>query len=230
MELIYRYNPFISEPKLGSKVLLFVCFFFCTINLFGQETEDDPFEDDSKKKYHFGVSAGMGFHTLKSQELINSTYRFGLNVGIIGNRKLGEIFKIQAELNGSFRGSNFKNRPTEIGGMSFFYIDLPIYLTASFGKSTKITPFAGIQGSQMIFRELYLVDDKLPVDDYLSLNRYDASLVFGTQINPNNYYGFQFKTIIGLVDINRNLSLPYKPQTGKDLPIKNMGFQLAVVF
>jgi len=211
-------------------MVVFVFSFIITSNSFGQDLEDDPFEDDSKKNYHFGVSAGMGFHTIKSEELINSAYRFGLNVGIIGNRKLGDIFKMQAELNGSFRGSNFKNRPTEIGGMSFFYIDLPIYLTASFGQKTKITPFAGIQGSQMIFRELYLVDDKLPVDDHMSLNRYDASLVFGTQINPNNYYGFQFKAILGLTDINRTLDLPYKPQTGKDLPIKNLGFQLAVVF
>jgi hypothetical protein len=151
----------------------------------------------------------MGFqmNTLTGSEADRAQASFGLNGGMYVKRKLGKQTALQAELTGSFRGSNFKynNVDTQYTTIRLMYIDLPVmFMYMPYKNSNNVRLLLGPYYSTLINSSLYLNNNTLPEGNKPKVADYDYGIAAAYQYHTP-FVGFQIKSKVGLNNLNNGV-------------------------
>lgn len=206
--------------------ILFMCFALMTSSVFAQ-----PFPKSSK--YKVGMTAGLNYTWITGTELKNPSPRTSVVLGASFRQKLSTGFHLGAELNASFRGSNFNNGQTDAyHAIKFIYLDLPVNAMINMsGKSEKQYLTFGLEPSYLLKSEIYVKPDNIKARyrDF-GFTNFDVAAVVGYHFDFY-YFGFRPSIRVGLLDINDDLVMPNVfPETGTGGTIKNMTIDLKLYF
>jgi hypothetical protein len=193
--------------------ILCLALFTCQASLAQSETDSLQYDDEKIVKpepdgdYPLGVIMGFQMNTLTGSEADRAQASFGLNGGMYVKRKLGKQTALQAELTGSFRGSNFKynNVDTQYTTIRLMYIDLPVmFMYMPYKNSTNIRLLLGPYYSTLINSSLYLNNNTLPEGNKPKVADYDYGIAAAYQYHTP-FVGFQIKSKVGLNNLNNGV-------------------------
>ncbi len=189
-----------------------------------------PFPKSSK--YKVGMTWGPNITTIFGSELENPTPRVGMALGASFRQKLNKNLHFGAELNASFRGSNFNNGGTDAyNSIRFIYFDLPINLMFNTsGKDQNQFLTVGLEPAYQTRSEIFVLPDvKARYKDQF-FKPFDVAALIGYHFDFY-YFGLRPSVRWGLTNINDNLLLEnVMPETGKNGVIQNFTFDLKFYF
>jgi len=193
-------------------------------NLSGEDFTTNP-------NLRLGVKAGLGFSNIQSAELTNKSVRPGMAVGVYLNYKMARQWNIQVELDGNLRGANFNfDQASSLQRLSLFYFDVPVTLQFIHSKEATFIPFLGIQPSLIFRKDAYKTQEFVPQPIALDIKKYDLAASGGFLIRINANLDFQVLMNYGILNINKNLTLPFYPYLANKSPMFNRNLQLCLVF
>ncbi|MCO4819860.1 MAG: outer membrane beta-barrel protein [Bacteroidetes bacterium] len=198
---------------------------------FGFRTNAQPFPKSSN--FRVGMNAGINTATLIGTELQNPQLKTAIVLGAAYRQKFSKSMHLGAELNASFRGSNFDNGITDAySAVKFIYIDLPINAMINMsGKAENRYLTLGVEPAYLLQSEIYVKpnDFKATYKDY-GFQNFDVSAVVGYHFDFY-YFGLRPSVRFGLVNINNNLKLENVfPETGNNGSITSLTFDLKLYF
>lgn len=194
--------------------ILCLALFTCQASLAQTEADSLQYDDDEKIAkpepdgvYRLGVIMGFQMNTLTGSEADRAQASFGLNGGMYVKRKLGKHTALQAELTGSFRGSNFKynNVDTQYTTIRLMYIDLPVmFMYMPYKNSNNVRLLFGPYYSTLINSSIYLNNNPLPEGNKPKVADYDYGIASAYQYHTP-FVGFQIKSKVGLNNLNNGV-------------------------
>lgn len=206
-----------------------VCFIAISLMAIGGYAQ--PFPKSSKTKV--GMTAGLVTSQIYGTELENPRLKSSMTVGAYYRYKLSKKTNFGAELNASFRGSNFDNGFTDAySAAKFIYLDLPINLMIE-AKSGEQSQFVtiGLEPAYQLQSEIFVKPNDLVAryrNEYFK--RFDVAAVIGYHFDFY-YFGLRPSLRLGLLDINNNLALKnINPATGNGGTIKNAALDIRFYF
>ena len=199
--------------------------------VFGIQSNAQPFPKSSN--YRVGMNAGINTATLIGTELQNPKLKTAIVLGAAYRQKLSKSMHLGAELNASFRGSNFDNGITDAySAVKFIYVDMPINaMINTSGKAENRYLTLGIEPAYLLQSEIYVKpnDFKATYKDY-GFKDFDLSAVIGYHFDFY-YFGLRPSVRFGLKNINDNLFLENVfPETGNNGSITSLTFDLKFYF
>jgi hypothetical protein len=202
-----------------------------TIVAFGFYANGQPFPKSTNFKV--GMNCGINTATLLGTELENPTLKTSIVLGAAYRQKINKSFHFGAELNASFRGSNFDNGITDAySAVKFIYVDMPINAMINVsGKAENRFVTVGLEPAYLMQSEIYVKpnDFKATYKDY-GFQNFDFSAVVGYHFDFY-YFGLRPSLRLGLVNINDNLKLENVfPETGKNGSITSLTFDIKLYF
>ncbi len=224
--------------KLTLKLALFCLILFSAQLIYAQTDADTLLYDDDEKIvkpeadgiYKVGVKMGFQINTLTGSEADRAKISYGLNGGMYVKRKLGKQTALQAELTGSFRGSNFTQNniiDTQYTSIRLLYIDVPLMIMyMPFKGSTNTRLLLGPYCSILVNSTLYLNSNSLPEGAKPNITNNDYGIAAAYQYNTP-FVGFQFMCKAGLANINKGI-YANNNYNGKNL--NNFVFEINLIF
>ena len=205
--------------------------FILSIVALGVQTKAQPFPKSSDFK--IGMNAGINTATLLGTELENAQLKTAIVLGAAYRQKLSRSLQLGAEINASFRGSNFDNGITDAySAVKFIYIDVPVSAMINMsGKEQNRFLTLGLEPAYLLQSEIYVKpnDFKATYKDY-GFQNFDVSAVVGYHFDFY-YFGLRPSVRLGLVNINNNLKLDNVfPETGNNGSITSLTFDLKLYF
>jgi len=190
-----------------------------------------PFPKSSK--HRVGMTDGLNYSWITGSELENPRPRTSIVLGAAYRYKQSTNFHFSAELNTSFRGSNFDNGLTDTyHAIKFIYLDMPINgMINMSGKEENQYLTLGLEPSYLLKSEIYVKPDdvKARYRDF-GFTNFDIGAVVGYHFDFY-YFGFRPSIRVGLLNINNNLVMKdVFPETGKNGTIKNVTIDLKLYF
>ena len=190
-----------------------------------------PFPKSSKTKV--GMTAGLVGSQIYGTELQNPRIKMSMGVGAYYRYQLSKKTNFGAELNASFRGSNFDNGITDAySSVKFINLDLPLNLMIQ-TQSGEQSQFAtiGFEPSYLLQSEIFVKPNDLKAayrNEYFK--RFDIAAVIGYHFDFY-YFGIRPSLRFGLLNINNNLMLEnVSPATGNGGTIKNAAVDIRFYF
>lgn len=205
--------------------------FILTILVFAVDSTAQPFPKSTNFKV--GMNTGINTSTILGTELENAQLKTAIVLGAAYRQKLSKSVHLGAEINASFRGSNFDNGITDAySQVKFIYIDLPVSAMINMsGKAENRYLTMGLEPAYLLQSEIYVKpnDFKATYKDY-GFQNFDVSAVVGYHFDFY-YFGLRPSVRLGLLNINDNLILENVfPETGKNGSITNLTFDLKLYF
>ncbi|PCJ66046.1 MAG: hypothetical protein COA58_08205 [Bacteroidetes bacterium] len=174
-----------------------------------------------------GIKTSINISTLSGTEFENPRPKFGYTAGAYLETPLDKKWSLHSEILGSFRGSNFKNGDTAYTKIALFYIEaaiLPSYLLDK--NNISIGPYLSYLG----LSSLYIGNDQKSKLNDLNFKDLDFGLASYYTIN-GPIVGFQFGVKVGLSNANNGVNFDgYFPKTGKGGEIRNLSFEIGLLF
>ncbi|MFT5511633.1 MAG: hypothetical protein ACI8SE_000026 [Bacteroidia bacterium] len=211
--------------------MLMRAIFILTILGFAVDSNAQPFPKSTNFK--IGMNMGINTSTILGTELENAQLKTAIVLGAAYRQKLSKSVHLGAEINASFRGSNFDNGITDAySQVKFIYIDLPVSAMINMsGKAENRYLTMGLEPAYLLQSEIYVKpnDFKATYKDY-GFQNFDVSAVVGYHFDFY-YFGLRPSVRLGLLNINDNLILENVfPETGKNGSITNLTFDLKLYF
>ena len=204
---------------------------FLLVFLMGLGVDAQPFPKSSKFKV--GMTAGINSSLITGTELENPTPRTSMVLGASYRQKLSKAVHFGAEVNASFRGSNFDNGIVDAYHMvRFIYLDVPLNaMINTSGKAENRYLTLGVEPAYQMRSEIFVKpDDIRPRVRNEGFRRFDVAALLGYHFDFY-YFGLRPSVRFGLLDINDNLFLEnVMPETGKGGTIKNITFDVKLYF
>ncbi|OYU97574.1 MAG: hypothetical protein CFE21_04580 [Bacteroidetes bacterium B1(2017)] len=221
------------------KRLFFMAFALSSLLASAQVDSTDYNDDDismewlkpsDDEKSRLGIIMGTQICTLTGTALPDNKPMFGLLGGGYGRINFRGGWSIQQELQVSFRGSNFKANPGDVGSFRFLYLDVPLLVFKQLGNKSKHKIGVGAQYSNLINGLMYLDKKSYPTAQAPKLDKNDWAAVLAYQYQFE-YFALQCAVKSGF----RNLNLGYAwPDLGKPLnnngTLNNFAVELNIIF
>lgn len=180
--------------------------------------------------HKLGIKTSINISALLGTEFQNPRPKFGYTAGAyFRTPEFKKNWTLQTEALGSFRGSNFGNGDTGYSRIALFYVDvaaLPQYAFQDGKKSISIGPYISYLG----LSSLYIGEKKKAELNDIALDDLDFGLATYFTIH-GPVASFQIGGKLGITDVNNGINfVGYFPQTGSEGIIRNLSFEIGVLF